>query len=120
MDQANSNFCYNNIGFVGGHGAYANLDCSVRLKTDITDATQGLAQVLKLMPKTFRRLSDINRMDLGFIIEEVREVIPEAVLDLPLDGPGSSTLAITDTPILAAAINAIKELHLRIQALETR
>lgn len=120
MDQANSNFCYNNIGFVGGHGAYANLDCSVRLKTDITDATQGLAQVLKLMPKTFRRLSDINRMDLGFIIEEVREVIPEAVLDMSLDGPGSSTLAITDTPILAAAINAIKELHLRLQALEAR
>lgn len=116
MDANNNHICYNNLGLVAGQGNYVNLASSVRMKDNITDATQGLEQILALTPKTFRLTAQPDRTHLGFIIEEVRPVLPEAVTDIELDG--TPTLGISDGPILAAAINAIKELHTRLQALE--
>jgi hypothetical protein len=116
MDAANNHICYNNLGVVGGMGNYVNLASSAQVKTDIVNATQGLEQVLALVPKTYRLIAQPDRVQLGFIIEDVQTVLPEAVTSIDFDE--TPTLGISDAPVIAAMVNAIKELHARIQALE--
>jgi hypothetical protein len=78
-------------------------------------APYGLDEVLQLNPVIFRRPgqrgSDTSN-EIGFLPEDLQQVIPEAVRSL--DG----MLGHTTTPILAACVNAIKELTARLTALE--
>jgi hypothetical protein len=97
-------------------GNYVNLASSAQLKTGIEDATQGLEQVLALVPKTFRLISQPDRVQLGFIIEDVQVVLPEAITSIEFDE--TPTLGISDTPVIAAMVNAIKTLDQRVRALE--
>jgi hypothetical protein len=123
---------YNNISSVAGYGAYIDLS-DVRSKRTFAPAQTGLAEILRLLPVMFeryRRAADERppTPELGFIAQDVLDVIPEAVeaigLELP-DGSGgigsdAPSLGIKTTPIIAALVNAIKELTQRIQTLEAR
>ena len=120
---------YNQLGPVGGVGAYQN-NSDARGKEDIADTTTGLAEILRLRPVTFKRKPRLKAQtpttELGFIAQELREVIPEAVsvvgFELP-DGSGGidssdPTLATTLDPIVAALVNCCKELAARVADLE--
>ena len=51
-----------------------------RSKTDITDNNYGIAEVMRLQAKNYKLIADkTQRPQIGFIAEEVAEVIPELV-----------------------------------------
>jgi hypothetical protein len=83
-----------------------------RLKQDVRPYEPGLNEVLHLRPVRFRYRDDPKRgltsagEEVGFIAQEVREVIPDAVAE---DKEGYLTLKAD--PIHWAAINAIQQLN---------
>ena len=60
--------------------AFSTTPSDKRLKTNINDINYGLDAVMKLSPKEYDWKKD-NRHDIGFIAQEVEEVIPEIVKD---------------------------------------
>jgi hypothetical protein len=124
----NDYMIFNNYGTWAGHGAFVNLS-DRRDKKNITPSTRGLAEILKLNPVEFDRISDaVVPKELGFTAEDVRDILPEAVrvVGMPLqDGTGGlddaePTLGLMDSAIVAALVNAVKELHVRLEAVEHR
>jgi hypothetical protein len=59
--------------FVGSDGFIYRSTSSLRYKTDIQDATHGLADVLKLRSVTYKGKNDGDKVFGGFIAEEVHE-----------------------------------------------
>jgi hypothetical protein len=94
-----------------------------RLKENIRPFSRGLEAIVKLSPKLFQ-WNEEGRAKTGFsegqefaglIAQNLQEAIPEAVgLE---DG---KWLTVSDRPIIAALINAVKELSARIEQLESR
>jgi len=125
-------WCYNDWSAVGGHGPFIDFS-DERSKADIQPATAGLDAVLRLNPIRFKRIRRIkdtmvtdDREDIGFSAQQLRDVIPEAVMEagfsLP-DGTGGMddaepSLGMATTPIVAALVNAVRELTTRIEELE--
>jgi hypothetical protein len=112
-----------------GNGAYIGTS-DERMKTDIEDATVGLAEVLAISPIRFRRMSYDGvvhgRYDIGFSAQELRMVIPDAVIQVggpDPDKPGSlksddPVLGLMLDPVVAAIVNGMKTLNTRLAALE--
>jgi len=88
----------------------------ISLKENINPFVRGLGAIKGLKPSLFSwtRESGYNTDDInaGFIAQEVEEMIPEAVNG----DDGSKTLL--DRPIIAALVNAVKELSEKIERLE--
>lgn len=82
-------------------------------KNDIAPFERALADLLLIEPITFRWTDasgmDTTRSYAGFSAQNVRAAIPEAVGETP-DG----LLTLSDRPILATAVNAIRQLHAMI------
>jgi hypothetical protein len=119
---------YRGINWLGpwyGNGGYVNTS-DERIKTHIEPATVGLAAVLEIKPIRFRR-KDREREEIGFSAQQLASVLPEAVIAVGTaakDGPGSRAsddpiLGITTDTIIAALVNAVKELSARIDAIMT-
>lgn len=124
---------YNQLAAMGGYGPYANFS-DQRGKSFITRSARGLAEILALKPVEFTRISMLHDRDpdkippreIGFIAQDVRRALPEAVVTLgvrmpvdidPLAGDEPS-LGITYDTITATLVNAVQELHARIATLE--
>lgn len=110
---------YNQLGPVGGHGVYQNLS-DERVKRDITPSDVGLPEILKLKPIRFRR-DNKDKLEIGFSAQDVLKVIPEAVNTIKLyseDEEPVERLTMGDTPVIAALVNAMKELATRVERLE--
>jgi len=90
-------------GYVGVNGgAYTNLS-DARFKRDIHRVPYGLDSVMRLKPSAFT-WKDSGRHDLGFIAQDVRNVLPELVSVM---NPKTGTLGINYAgiaPVLAQAI----------------
>ena len=86
-----------------------------RLKTNIRTFVRGLADILKLTPKTYNwsEQSGFDRINdyTGFVAQDVQAAIPEAVYE---GKDSAKTLTLNDRAILAAVVNAIKELNAKI------
>jgi hypothetical protein len=123
----NDSLAYNSWGTVGGNGAYQNIS-DERQKRDIVPATRGLPEILNVNPIRFKRNGPKlpDRDEIGFSAQQLREVIPEAVFVAGItlaDGSGSMdsdepSLSVALDPIVAALVNAMKELNARLMALE--
>ena len=125
--------CYNNMGPVAGKGAYQDYS-DERSKADITLAEEiGLKEVIQLNPIRFRRIREfhdheeiLDEIELGFSAQQIRPIIPEAIAEIEIiksdGGSGIHTgvmgLSLRTTPIVAALVNAIKELNVEIQTLK--
>ena len=105
--------CFNNLGVVGGRGAYYNAGPAVR--ENITPAAIGLAEVLRIEPITFD--TEEGERDVGFAAENVRSALPQAVAEREAPA-GGKMLGVASEIIVAALVNAIKELTARIEELE--
>jgi hypothetical protein len=128
----NDRWCYNNLLYVGGMGPYQDLSSDERVKMDIVPSEYGLAEVLRLRPVRYRRVFRINRKlvpddreDIGFGAQQVHEIIPEAAIPcgIGFDGevdPKSERLSFSTTPIVAALVRAVQELHAEVQELKAR
>lgn len=90
-----------------------------RLKTSIVDFARGLAAINAISPKSYNwnAASGFDQMSQysGFIAQDIEAAIPEAV------GVGSDGfLTLQDRPIIAALVNAVKELTTLNEALAAR
>jgi hypothetical protein len=88
----------------------------VSVKRDIRNSVYGLAEVLSLRPVSFSYIpmGDDAPESLGFIAQEVREVVPEAVVKLSDD-----VLGLTYSTLIPVLVTAVQELSARIQQLES-
>jgi len=128
--------CTSYQGPMAGYGNYINIsDRRFKQEDTIITAPQGLNEILQLNPVTFKRIERNYggkhpqpeiRPELGFIAQEVAEVLPEAVhpvgAELP-DGSGgitdyNPTLGVSTGSLTPVLVNAIKELNARIIQLE--
>lgn len=90
-----------------------------RLKTNLRTFARGLADVIKLAPKTYN-WNETSGMDtdndyVGFVAQDVQSAIPESVYE---GKDANKTLTLNDRAILAALVNAVKELNAKVAALE--
>jgi hypothetical protein len=123
------NACLALLNYVAGNGAYQNIS-DERIKYDIAPSAVGLDAILKLQPKTFKRIayqgkSGPDRQELGFIAQDLLPHIPEAVEQIGVDlpdgtvtfGSDNPTLSVSLDPIVAALVNAVRTLDGRLIAL---
>jgi hypothetical protein len=102
-----------------------------RHKTNIVDNPYGLNEVLQLQPRKFNRINSEGQIEenqgdiLGFIAQEVKEVIPEAVNYYPSeDNPNEigwcRAYSLCDGYIVSTLVNAVKEQNSIIETLISR
>lgn len=106
------------------------LNCDMRLKTDIEPFNAGLTELLKLKPSSWRfngsgGVNDDGRRHVGLHAQDLEAVIPESVHVIPekqitTDEKVTDQLAVDTTPILAAVINALHEISDRLAVLEAK
>lgn len=95
---------------VDGSG-YVGCSSDGTLKDDIESWAPGLDVITRLRPVSYRWRSDASgKKSVGFIAQEVEKVLPQAVARQKW---GDGTLTLDDRAILAALVNAVKELQRR-------
>lgn len=97
-------------------GVMSCLSSDRNLKTNFSQYRRGLFALQNIHPQSYNFLPNINRDSnqrrSGFIAQDVRNSIPEAVLGT------EGSLQVDTTTILATAVNAINELNQRLTSLE--
>ena len=81
---------------------------------NISPIAQGISLVRQLLPKSYAWLAAPDVEHWGFIAQDVESVIPAAVT-----GEDEGKLSLDVIGIVAVLVNAVKQLDLRCQALET-
>jgi hypothetical protein len=111
-------------GSVAGTSAYNNLS-DVRLKKNIREITDSVALVEKMRGVRFdwrapdertigKDISvDLNKPQVGFIAQELREVLPESV---SIGADKDQTLTVAESKVVPVLVEAIKELIRRNDA----
>jgi len=88
-----------------------------RLKSNITDLTYGLADILKLRPVSFTWTAQPEQgTKLGFIAQEVQQVMPETVT---VGDDANHALGLTYTEFIPAIVKSIQELSAKFDTLST-
>jgi hypothetical protein len=107
----------NNRGPVFGQGNYINAS-DERMKSNIQPSLYGLPEILQLQPIAFERTNVIApHVEHGFSAQQVQSILPEAVAQI--SGPDAEPqLGVALDPIVAALVNATKDLHQRLRVLE--
>jgi hypothetical protein len=82
-----------------------------RLKTNIKHTKYGLEDVLKMRGVEFNWKEKLNgKHDIGFIAQEVREIVPELVSEIEGLNGEDSHLAVDYTKVVPILVESIKEL----------
>lgn len=90
-----------------------------RLKTNIVDTKYGLNHILKLESKEFDWKEKLNgRHDIGFIAQQVQEVVPELVKEVDGLNGEDPHLTVDYAKVVPILVNAIKELKKEIDILK--
>jgi hypothetical protein len=97
-----------------------------RIKKNIVDLSYGLNSILALQPREFDYINN-DQHDIGFIAQELKEVIPEAVSgeEIPYAAEDTQqerakkTMGITKDVLIPVLVKAIQELNARIETLES-
>jgi hypothetical protein len=117
----NDGWVENRLGGGGGQDLWYRIS-DIRTKENVVRATAGLAEILQLKPIRYTRIkraigdeTNEHRIpQVGFSAQQIRPFIPEAVRAFPdSDKPDDPEplLAVADGPIVAALVNAFRELH---------
>lgn len=96
-------------------GIYTPLS-DVNKKKDFEASNIGLKEVLQLKPTLYRmKTEDANSpKTLGFIAQEVKQIIPQAYVE------NGDFIGVSDRPIIAALVKAVQELQQQITDLKTQ
>jgi hypothetical protein len=97
-------------------GAWTYDTSSARYKENILDSSYGLAEVLAMRPVAFTYKAEPSRHDVGFIAEEMMNVVPEIVAK-DVDGNPD---AISYDRLSSVLCKAIQELNAKVEALEAQ
>jgi len=101
---------------IEGEVAFSNAS-DKRLKKYIVDTRYGLNTILDLRPVDYQMKSN-NLEQIGFIAQELRPIVPEAVSGIEGDLEKGETLAVAYTtliPVLARAIQEQQEIIKQLQ-----
>ena len=98
-----------NVASLSAAGAWTNASDG-RLKTNVTDITHGLASVMAAQPRSYTRI-DCPGNYIGFVAQELKEVIPEVVL-----GSEETQYGVDYGSLVAVAFKAIQELKAEFDA----
>jgi hypothetical protein len=90
-------------------GAWTNASDG-RQKTNVTDIKYGLQTVLETQPHSYNR-TDVDGEFIGFVAQELKEVIPEVVL-----GSEETSYGVDYGSLVAVAFKAIQELKAELDA----
>jgi len=99
----------NNEGYLSSAGAWTNAS-DARLKTNIRTIEYGLNTVLQVQPRHFERV-DVEGTYIGFVAQELQEIIPEVV-----SGDPERQLGVDYGSLVAVAFKAIQEQQALITA----
>jgi hypothetical protein len=102
-----------NEGYLSSAGAWTNAS-DARLKTNIRDIEYGLNTVLSSQPRHFER-NDVEGTYIGFVAQEMQEVIPEVV-----SGDPERQLGVDYGSLVAVAFKAIQELKTELDTAKAR
>jgi len=113
--QPNGAYAAPKVSYINSSGTYIPLSDKNK-KKDFEVSNIGLNEVLKLKPTLFRMKfeDESSQKQLGFIAQEVREIIPQAYAE---DG---SFIGLQDRPIIAALVKAIQEQQQQIDELKLK
>ena len=103
----------NNEGYLSSAGAWTNAS-DARLKKNIRTIEYGLDCVLQAQPRHFER-NDVDGTYIGFVAQELQEVVPEVV-----SGDPERQLGVDYGSLVAVAFKAIQEQQALITALTAR
>jgi hypothetical protein len=90
-----------------------------RLKSNIKPIHYGLAELLKLKPSTYI-VNSTKDQHIGFIAQELKEIIPEVVTGFEGDLKNGETLGVSYGNLVALLTKAIQEQQLLIQDLQSK
>jgi hypothetical protein len=101
--------------FVSSAGALQRSTSSLKYKTNVQDATHGLAEVLTLRPVTYegKAESDVGKTFGGLIAEEVHEAGLTEFVQYADDG---SPDALAYGNMVSLCVKAIQELNAKVEA----
>ncbi len=103
------------VGSIGGKVGWSALS-DARAKTDIADLDLGLDFVLALRPVSFRYKGGNGRTDMGFIAQDVEELMGDGYNVLGIGGDKDRTLSLRYTDLIAPMVKAIQEQQATIAA----
>ena len=94
-----------------------------RIKTDIVDIEYGLDAVMAMKPRKYKMLES-NQISIGFVAQELKEIVPEAVTGeeieyLDTDTPqekASKTMGVSKDLLIPVLVKAIQELKAEFDA----
>ncbi|MCB0522478.1 MAG: tail fiber domain-containing protein [Saprospiraceae bacterium] len=90
-----------------------------RLKTDIAPIGYGLSEVLALHPVSYRMRSG-GEEQIGFIAQEVRDILPELVSGTEGDVEKGETLGMSYGNLTAVLVKAVQEQQAEIEQLKSQ
>jgi hypothetical protein len=98
-----------------------------RIKHDIEDVKYGLAEVLAMQPRQYK-LNDGNQFSIGFIAQELKEVVPEAVTGEEIEFSDNDTdqerakktMGVSKDLLIPVLVKAIQEMKSIIDDQATR
>jgi hypothetical protein len=101
-----------NDGYAWITGTAWNYGSDYRLKENIYDVENGLDMVLKMKPKHFDYI-DGQKNNLGFIAQDVKEIIPQAV---SISNEETGMLALKTDFLVPYLVKAIQEMNTKLDA----
>jgi Chaperone of endosialidase len=121
-----STLCSATINYKAGLITVCTASSDARLKTNVHPFVRGLADIMKLHPATYgwnKKGREITKlapgvMQTGFLAQDVRRAIPEAVGFERHNGVDYLSLPEGDRPIVAALVNAVQEQQREIEQLK--
>jgi hypothetical protein len=106
---------------ISATGSYTS---DARAKKNLSPITYGLAEILKLSPKSFNWWHEEDSDTKSFCIstaQEVQTIMPEMVREDGLDGPnGDKMKAIYDKEVMAVLVKAVQELSAKLDEANAR
>gem|GEM_PF-1322254 len=93
---------------IGGQVAWSNLS-DMRTKKDIADMPLGLDFIKSLRPVEFRMKNGNDRLDFGFIAQEVESLIGDDYNMLGIGGDADRTLSLRYTDFISPMVKAMQE-----------
>ncbi len=104
------------VSSIGGKVAWSALS-DARAKSDIRDLDRGLDLVLALRPVSYRYKGGNGRTDLGFVAQDVEELLGDGYNVVDAGGDADRTLSLRYAELIAPLVKAVQEQQAQIEAL---